>query len=472
MSKRPEKAPDWKRVKVVEQEGLTSILQKANERYYYWDKFRVQRFPKGADREAAWAYLKLQREGQLKELPLKDVEGRPFRFWLPEHLQAALHQIDRWASPTPLQPQHLIHSLIEEASTSSQVEGAATTLRVAKKMLLSGRKPRDRSERMIYNNFQAMQAIKEYAEEPLSHELLMELHDRITEGTLRTEDRGRYRETSEDVRVEDMQGEVVFEPPPAERIGADLDALIAFANDGKLVPHPESSDKLSAADLPDASLRCFGDEHIASIARLASGGRAFSTSQNFLDGVLDTFVHPVVRAIFLHFALAYIHPFVDGNGRTARALFYWYMIKSGYWHFEYLSISKVILQKLGQYGRAYLYTEVDEADLTYFLHFNLGVITDAVNSLHEYLLSEHDQLADVMAIPGLNLRQSRVVLHALKNPREVFTIKEHQTESGVAYQTARTDLLGLEREGLLTRVEKGNSFYFIVPSDLQTRLAI
>ncbi len=420
MGKRPEKAPDWKRVKVVEQEGLAPILQKANERYYYWDKFRVQRFPKGADREVAWAYLKLQREGQLKELPLKDVEGRPFRFWLPEHLQGALHQIDRWASPTPLQPQHLIHSQIEEASTSSQVEGAATTLRVAKKMLLSGRKPRDRSERMIYNNFQAMQAIKEYAEEPLSHELLMELHDRITEGTLGAEDRGRYRTASEDVRVEDMQGEVVFEPPPAERIEADLDSLIAFANDGKL----------------------------------------------------DAFVHPVVRAIFLHFVLAYIHPFVDGNGRTARALFYWYMIKSGYWYFEYLSISKVILKKLGQYGRAYLYTEVDEADLTYFLHFNLGVITDAVNSLHEYLLSEHDQLADVMAIPGLNLRQSRVVLHALKNPREVFTIKEHQAESGVAYQTARTDLLGLEREGLLSRVEKGNSFYFIVPSDLQTRLAI
>jgi Fic family protein len=36
----------------------------------------------------------------------------------------------------------------------------------------------------------------------------------------------------------------------------------------------------------------------------------------------DTFIHPVVRGIFLHFWLAYDHPFVDGNGRTARALFY------------------------------------------------------------------------------------------------------------------------------------------------------
>lgn len=40
--------------------------------------------------------------------------------------------------------------------------------------------------------------------------------------------------------------------------------------------------------------------------------------------------------------IAYMHPFVDGNGRTARALFYWYMLKSGYWLTEYLSISRVI----------------------------------------------------------------------------------------------------------------------------------
>jgi hypothetical protein len=42
------------------------------------------------------------------------------------------------------------------------------------------------------------------------------------------------------------------------------------------------------------------------------------------------FIHPVMRAITLHFWLAYDHPFCDGNGRTARALFYWSMLKQGY----------------------------------------------------------------------------------------------------------------------------------------------
>ena len=56
------------------------------------------------------------------------------------------------------------------------------------------------------------------------------------------------------------------------------------------------------------------------------------------------FIHPVMRAITLHFWLAYDHPFCDGNGRTARALFYWSMLKQGYWLFEFISISSVINQ--------------------------------------------------------------------------------------------------------------------------------
>lgn len=48
----------------------------------------------------------------------------------------------------------------------------------------------------------------------------------------------------------------------------------------------------------------------------------------------DTFIHPAIRAIILHFWLGYDHPFVDGNGRTARALFYWAMLRQNYSLFE------------------------------------------------------------------------------------------------------------------------------------------
>lgn len=80
----------------------------------------------------------------------------------------------------------------------------------------------------------------------------------------------------------------------------------------------------------------------------------------FNENNTKVFIHPIIKGIIIHFMIAYMHPFVDGNGRTARALFYWYMLKSGYWLTEYLSISRVIVKSKKSYENAYLYTEADE----------------------------------------------------------------------------------------------------------------
>ena len=95
----------------------------------------------------------------------------------------------------------------------------------------------------------------------------------------------------------------------------------------------------------------------------------------------EEFAHPVIKAINLHFYLSYIHPFIDGNGRTARALFYWYMLKQKYWMFEYLTISRVFLKAPAQYARAFLYTEYDSLDLTYFISFHLKAVIIAIREL-------------------------------------------------------------------------------------------
>ena len=66
----------------------------------------------------------------------------------------------------------------------------------------------------------------------------------------------------------------------------------------------------------------------------------------------DTFIHPIIKAIIIHFLISFLHPFVDGNGRTARSLFYWYMLKKGYWMREFLSISRIIYKKKNLYEKA------------------------------------------------------------------------------------------------------------------------
>ena len=105
------------------------------------------------------------------------------------------------------------------------------------------------------------------------------------------------------------------------------------------------------------------------------------------------FVHPAIRSIILHFWLAYDHPFLDGNGRTARALFYWSMLHHHYWLCEFISISHLILKAPAEYERAFLYTETDDNDLTYFIIYHLKLIRRAVDELHKYIARKTERVA-------------------------------------------------------------------------------
>ena len=87
----------------------------------------------------------------------------------------------------------------------------------------------------------------------------------------------------------------------------------------------------------------------------------------------DTFVHPVVKATVLHFWLAYIIRLSTAMEERQGSLFYWYMLKNNYWLFEYLSISRILYRTPEQYKKAFVYSEIDEQDMTYFLMFNVCV---------------------------------------------------------------------------------------------------
>lgn len=186
------------------------------------------------------------------------------------------------------------------------------------------------------------------------------------------------------------------------------------------------------------------------------------------------FIHPVVRAIILHFWLAYDHPFVDGNGRTARALFYWAMLHRGFWLFEFISISTILRQAPVQYARSFLYTESDDNDLTYFIVAQTEVLRRAITELHEYIdrkTAEVQELdSKLKALRLFNHRQAELVRHALKHPYQEYTIESHQKSHNVVYQTARTDLLQLQAKELLNMEKRGKTMVFRVPHDLATRL--
>lgn len=436
--KRPQTPPDirelWRKsLSVRRMETVFTPAAEPQGDYPHWDKLRHLKPPDGLSAEEWWIGIKLRRGGMLKEIPLQDKDGRPFRFGVPDLVQAELHDIDFGAGrsigiPEPItNPQtrdkYLIRSLIEEAITSSQLEGAATTRAVAKEMIRTGRPPRDTSEQMILNNFLTMQRIAELQQEALSPEMVFGIHRLVTEKTLEDETAaGRFRRPDEQRVVGDDFGEIFHDAPAAEELPQRLQAMCDFAN-GKT---PEF------------------------------------------------FVHPAVRAIILHFWLAYDHPFVDGNGRTARALFYWAMLRAGYWLFEFISISSILKKAPSKYGLSFLYTETDNNDLTYFIVAQTQVIRRAIEELHDYIGRKTAEVreteAHVRALNLFNHRQADLIRHALKHPFQEYTITGHRKTHNVVYQTARTDLLDLKARGVLDQKHRGKTMIFTVPHDLVDRL--
>ena len=407
--------------------------ERSTRQYLHWDKLRHLPVPAGSTHEDWWLAIKLSRSGTLRPVPLKDLSGQPFQFAVPEMVHEELHKIDIGAGgaiglPEPItNPQtkdrYLIRSLMEEAITSSQLEGAVTTREVAKEMIRTGRPPRDISEQMILNNFATMQRITELRAETLTPQMVFAVHRLVTDKTLPDPTAaGRFRRADEHRVVGDDYGEVFHDPPPATELPARLVAMCDFAN-GK--------------------------------------------TPGF-------FVHPVVRAIILHFWLAYDHPFVDGNGRTARALFYWSMLHHGCWLFEFISISNILRKAPAEYARSFLHTESDANDLTYFIVAQTKVIRKAITELHAYIDGKTAEVRElevhVRALNLFNHRQAELIRHALKHPYQQYTIGSHRQSHNVVYQTARADLLDLETRGMLELKKASRPMVFRVPKDLSPRL--
>ncbi len=411
----------------------------AEDRYLHWDKLRHLQPPEGWTSEYYWLTLKFARKTLYKKLPFTNKAGEQFQFCMIDSIHRDLHWIDQNAAgrigmDKPVTNPHtrdtyLVGSLIEEAISSSQLEGASTTRNVAKEMLRQGRKPKDHSEQMIFNNYQAMKFIREYKQEKLTPSMILQLHRLLTDATLDDVNKaGQYRDAGDDIHIVDATAAVLLHTPPA------------------------------ASELP---------ERIECLCRFAN------------DFDSKEFIHPVIRAIILHFMVGYDHPFIDGNGRTARALFYWSMANQQYWLMEFISISRIIKQAPAQYGRAYLYTETDDNDLTYFIIHQLEVIKKAINALHEHLAKKAEELhsiekrLDGSTLQGqLNHRQLAILRHALDHPGAIYNIKEHQAAHKITYQTARTDLLKLSDQfKILSKRKYGNLFVFVAPPDLAQTLA-
>ena len=395
-----------KSLKLLDDPEMVPLLRKINGEYAYWDKVKYLA-PKGGDAKSLWNIVKISRSLNAVAIPLGKYK---FSFTITENMLAMLHEFDMNLGgnlgtqniiPERDKSYFLLSSVMEEAIASSQMEGASTTRKVAKEMLRKQEKPKNKSQQMISNNYATIRYLVEHQQDNFSVDKLLYIHKLITNKTLdNSEDEGKLR-TDDSIRVMDgITGEIAHTPPSHALVKTLLTSLCNFANED---------------------------------------------NQN-------GFIHPIIKGIIIHFMLAYIHPFVDGNGRTARSLVYWYFIKKGYWLTEYLSISRVIYKDKKQYEKAFLYTENDDNDLSYFIQFNLNVMEKAFEELKLYLqrkIAERDGVLLLKGVEGINERQAHILKILSEKANSVFTTKEIISRFGVTGKTARADLQGLVSRGFM-----------------------
>lgn len=405
--------------------------------YHHYDEFR-HRVPKELDVDLAWALTKLARSRTAQHLlwlndPIQKCAYSPTNI-----IQKATTVVDQNTTTAALEwtvnkigeEQHfnyLFNDLIEDESiSSSQLEGAATTTRAAKDMLKRNRAPRTSDEKMIIGNFKMMRFAWDHRGSQITPTMIKELHQIGVDGI----DNDRYApgnfRTGDDVVVEDRDGEIVHQPPKADGIDLRFTMLCDWIN----------------------------------------------TDHDDINS--NNYIHPLIKAICIHFAIGYEHPFKDGNGRSARALFYWFMFKKDYGAFRYISISNLLKEAATQYGKSYLYTETDEMDMTYFIDYQCLIIMRAVTafkSRYQKAVSDIESFNSWLFKSGiygkLSDKQKIVFQFSKNNPNSVFTARYIEEKLNCSYNTAASVLNGLVELNLFDKRKNGKKEWIYSLRDKQ-----
>jgi len=427
--------------------GLYDILSKENIKYFhkykevdikgkyqYWDKIKYHAKLNNDDPLIAWYSVKFHRELGEILVELQNKEDIFFKYAMHNSLMAKLYKISEFSRdglmPTNSTGNNYLFSslVIEEAINSAQLEGASTTRRVAKEMIVSEREPKNPDERMIVNNYFLMKEVQKDKLVNLSIDMILKFHEIATQGSNENGVIPGQTRTNDDIFIGDNDGNNIYQPPKYDEVLPRLEQLCSFANE---------------------------------------------------DHVETNFMHPIVKAIILHFMIGYIHPFSDGNGRTARALFYWFMMKSGYDYFEYISISKLLKEAPIKYSKSYLHTEVDENDLNYFIYYQVDIILRAIDDLRNFLEKKSQEFEELTVIlkdselaVKLNFIQKDLVKKSIKSPGRIFTALEASVDYDISANTARKYLNELVKEKILISSKNGRLVTYIAPENLHELLKV
>ncbi len=398
--------------------------------YLPWEKAKHKPPIPGLSAEQSWVLAKFMRKAGSTPIVVRDENsGKSFTWRRPDYTDELLRKIDMYSGGSFLssndgtaievtRQRFLARGIVEESIASSQLEGANTEHKYAKKMIAENIEPRNKSDQMILNNYEVLHKVDtEYKDSELSIEMLCEIQAELTNKTLDEKyEPGKLRKDTDNIVVK-YGGKIAFEPPSQDFTKKELARLVNFANNN------------------------------------------------------EQFIHPIIKAIILHFWIGFLHPFPDGNGRLARAIFYWHLLRNDYWAMAFLPIASVIKRAPAAYTFAYIYAEQDDLDFTYFFDYLIKRTAKAVDELYEYINKTSQENSAISAklrsISAFNFRQEQVVHRLVSDPENYVTMSSHAKLNGITNKTAMADLRGLLNVGLAEVFRSGRSVKYYATDKLR-----
>ena len=336
--------------------------------------------------------------------------GKNFWFFPSDSLYKKIRDIDRLGfhlnekilNQETYTAEFIKNAETEEAISSAIYEGANSTRREAKEFLSSGKKPQTKDQFMLRNKHAAMLWVKKAAQDDISINSILKAHEIITKNTLKGDDAafcGKFRNNK--VFVGKHEG------PPFEKIPQALDEMISLIN-----THPR-------------------------------------------------FLHGLIKGILYHYFIAWIHPFFDGNGRTARCFFYYEAIRNKMRFIDLLSISAFLKDRGDRYTKSFHLVEKYKGDMTYFIDFCLDSLLFALKAVENkvHFLVKINSLGDTLKI---NTDQISLLQQATLNRHKGILTESYAKSIGKSREHARQQLEDLLQKKLLLKRKQGKmSLYFI-----------
>ncbi len=341
--------------------------------------------------------------------------GKKFWYFPSDSINKKIHEIessgnrlyDRIENQGTFKHEFLANAAVEEAITSAIHEGANSTRSKAKALIASGDKPKNKDEWMLINNYHAMKWIKDNSNLPVSTELILRIHEIVTKNTLEGDDVNFCGKLRDDAVYVTSHLGIKHEGVKHDKLTEALNEAIKSTTD-----HPR-------------------------------------------------FLHSLLKGIILHYFIAFIHPFFDGNGRTARTLFYFKGMKNNLKFVELLSVSADLKRHGNKYEKSFELVKEHEFDMTYFIDFCLDSLSTALNQVEKKVnyLIDITKLIDSI---GINSNQVALLQRMVLNKYGEIAIEEYATNIGKSREIARKELKQLFAKKILKEEKKGKKFVYLV----------